>query len=91
MFVFFLLDLDSDLDLRSVDLDLDLPSLERTWTRTCSLKVDLDLRIVDLDLDFTVAGLVTSLLCILVQKHTELYNRITGACHTITIRHTTRF
>ena len=71
---FFLLDLDSDLDLRSVDLDLDLdlPSLKRTnWTRTwtCSLKVDLDLdldlRIVDLDLDFdfTVAGLVTSLLC----------------------------
>jgi len=62
---FFLL----DLDLRSVDLDLDLPSLKRTWTRTwtCSLKVDLDLdlRIVDLDLDldFTVAGLVTSLLC----------------------------
>ena len=54
---FFLLDLDSDLDLRSVDLDL--PSLKRTWTRTCSLKVDLDLRIVDLD--FTVAGLVTSL------------------------------
>ena len=55
---FFLLDLDSDLDLRSVDLDL--PSLKRTWT--CSLKVDLDLthlRIVDLD--FTVAGLVTSL------------------------------
>ena len=48
---FFLLDLDSDLDL---------PSLKRTWTRTwtCSLKVDLDL-----DLDFTVAGLVTSLAC----------------------------
>ena len=63
---FFLLDMDSDLDLRSVDLDLDLPSLKRTWTRTwtCSLKVDLDLnlRIVDLDLDFTVAGLVTSLI-----------------------------
>ena len=62
---FFLLDLDSDLDLRSVDLDLDLPSLKRTWTRTwtCSHKVDLDLdlRIVDLDLDFTVAGLVTCL------------------------------
>ena len=53
---FFLLDLDSDLDL---------PSLKRTWTRTwtCSHKVDLDLdldlRIVDLD--FTVAGLATSL------------------------------
>ena len=61
MFVFFLLDLDSDLDLRSVDLDL--PSLKRTWTRTCSLKVDLDLdlRIVNLDLDSTVAGPVTSL------------------------------
>ena len=58
---FFLLDLDSDLELWSVDLDL--PSLKRTGTRTCSLKVDLDWRIVDLDLnlDFTVAGLATSL------------------------------
>jgi len=60
---FFLLDLDSDLDLRSVDLDLDLPSLKRTWTRTwtCSLKVDLDL-------GFTVAGLVTSLVVIPQKK-----------------------
>jgi len=60
---FFLLDLDSDLDLRSVDLDLDLPSLKRTWTRTwtCSHKVDLDLDLRIVDLDFTVAGLVTCL------------------------------
>ena len=57
---FFLLVLDSDLDLRSVDLvDLDLPSLKRTWT--CSLKVDLNLDLRIVDLDFTVAGLVTSL------------------------------
>jgi len=57
---FFLLDLDSDLQSVDLDLYLDLPSLKRTWTLTCSLKVDLDLRIVDLD--FTVAGLVTSLM-----------------------------
>ena len=56
---FFLLDLDSDLELWSVDLDL--PSLKRTGTRTCSLKVDLDLDLRIVDLDFTVAGLATSL------------------------------
>jgi len=56
---FFLLDLDSDLELWSVDLHL--PSLKRTGTRTCSLKVDLDLDLRIVDLDFTVAGLATSL------------------------------
>ena len=53
---FFLLVLDSDLDLRSVDLvDLDLPSLKRTWT--CSLKVDFDLDLRIVDLDFTVQSI----------------------------------